>query len=49
MGSPIWKPRNEANVAKQQQFLNSNIGVAEPNLTLKDTSSQGGGLKDTEC
>ena len=49
MGSPIWKPRNEANVAKQQQFLNSNIGVTEPNLTLKDTSSHGGGLKDTEC
>ena len=46
MGSPVWKPRNEANVAKQQRHLasklssNSEEGHNSPTLSLSEADSE---------
>ena len=44
--SPIWKPRNEANVLKQQEFLASKLEKGIDKLNLDEKHSA---LKDTEC
>ncbi|KAH3735632.1 hypothetical protein DPMN_042167 [Dreissena polymorpha] len=55
MGSPVWKPRNEANVAKQQQFRQSRLEMVKvnkkvtPELVLKNSEQECSLLKDTEC
>lgn len=46
MGSPVWKPRNEANVARQQQqratklSSNSGEGSNSPTVSLTETDSE---------
>lgn len=45
MGSPVWKPRNEANLAKQQQHRASKSGSVSdqnksPTLSLAETDSE---------
>ncbi|KAL4232685.1 T-lymphoma invasion and metastasis-inducing protein 1 [Mactra antiquata] len=49
--SPIWKPRNEANVAKQQEILAARLRVKSesPKCTLSDDNKDSSSVKDTEC
>ena len=50
IGSPVWKPRNEANVARQQQFRSAKAGAKVeshgPGVGLKPQTWV---LHDTEC
>ncbi|XP_053396919.1 protein still life, isoform SIF type 1-like isoform X1 [Mercenaria mercenaria] len=50
--SPIWKPRNEANVVMQQEFLAAKLGKDKldyQKVTLSGADSKDSPLKDTEC
>lgn len=49
--SPIWKPRNEANVVKQQEFLAAKLkeNTGSQKMTLPGADDTNDTLRDTEC
>lgn len=49
--SPIWKPRNEANIVKQQEFLAAKLRNKTPDSPKSTVSEESrcSSLRDTEC